>query len=101
MTRLRIDTDLVEELAGRVSTEHANIGDVLKRLRSINTELAGAWDGPAQDQFEATYGNWITQLENYSTTLQNVRQYLGSVAENFRELDEAAKQAATGTTAPQ
>jgi len=47
-----------------------------------------------EDQFELTYGNWITDLEKYSDTLNSINQYLTSVAQNFRELDEAARAAA-------
>lgn len=98
MPNLRMDTDEVERIAANVGTEHLNIKDVLSRLRDLNGQLATAWDGPAQDQFESTYGNWIQQLESFSETLGNVKGYLTSVAENFAELDEAAKIAAAGAT---
>jgi len=98
MPQLEINTELVEQLAGDIGTQHVQIDDVLARLRGINADLEGAWEGPAQDTFRETYGNWITQLENYGETLTNVENYLRSVAQNFRELDEAAKQAAAGAT---
>jgi WXG100 family type VII secretion target len=98
MPELRINTELVEELASRIGGQHVVIEDALNNLRAVNSELAGAWDGPSQDTFEGTYGDWITQLESYSETLTNVQSYLRSVAENFRQLDEAAQQAATGAT---
>ena len=98
MPVLKMNTDLVMELAGRVGTQHINIKDTLNNLRAINAELEGAWEGPAQMEFEGTYGNWIQQLESYSETLSNVQGYLRSVADNFRELDEAARQAAAGAT---
>lgn len=98
MPKLSIDTELVEELASRIGGQHVVIEDALNNLRAINSELAGAWDGPSQDTFEGTYGNWIAQLESYSETLTNVQGYLRSVAENFRDLDAAAQQAATGAT---
>lgn len=98
MPELRMNTDLVEDIAGRIGTQHMNIKDVLGNLRALNAELEGAWGGPAQNEFEATYGNWIQQLESFSETLANVQGYLRSVAENFRELDEAARIAAAGAT---
>jgi len=98
MPYLQINTDIVEELASRISGQYVVIEDALNNLRAINAELSGAWDGPSQDTFEGTYGNWIAQLESYSETLTNVQGYLRSVAENFRQLDEAAQQAATGAT---
>ncbi len=97
MPVLRIDVETVEALAARVKAERdGTVNDLLGRLRAINSELDSAWDGPAQAQFQATYGDWIAQLERYSNTLNNVYQYLVSVAQNFRELDEAARQAAAG-----
>ncbi|OGO08689.1 MAG: hypothetical protein A2Z66_04005 [Chloroflexi bacterium RBG_13_66_10] len=102
MPFLRIDVETVEALAARVKAERdGTVTDLLGRLRAINAELDSAWDGPAESQFQATYGDWITQLERYSKTLNNVYQYLISVAQNFRELDEAARQAAAGAATAQ
>ncbi|MEW6566693.1 MAG: WXG100 family type VII secretion target [Chloroflexota bacterium] len=102
MTLLRIEVETVEALAAQVKAERdGTVNDLLGRLRRINAELDTAWDGPAQLQFQQTYGDWISQLERYSNTLNNVYQYLVSVAQNFRELDEAARQAAAGAAAAQ
>lgn len=95
MPNLRIEVETVESLAAKIKAERdGTVADLLGRLRSINSELDAAWDGPAQEQFEQTYGNWITDLEKYSDTLNSINQYLVSVAKNFRELDEAARAAA-------
>jgi len=97
MPNLRIEVETVESLAAKIKAERdGTVADLLTRLRSINSELDAAWDGPAQTQFEQTYGDWIVRLENYSNTLNSINQYLMSVAKNFRELDEAARAAAAG-----
>jgi WXG100 family type VII secretion target len=92
----RIDTEYINELIGRIDTQHNTINDVLNSLRAINTELETAWEADAQVTFEATYGSWIQQLDNYSQTLANVKAYLQSVINNYIALDEAAQQAAAG-----
>ncbi len=95
MPNLRIEIETVEGLAAKVKSERDGpVADLISRLRSINNELDAAWDGPAQLQFQQTYGTWISDLEKYSDTLNSVHQYLVSVANNFRELDEAARAAA-------
>jgi WXG100 family type VII secretion target len=95
MPNLRIEVETVESLAAKIQAEReGTVNDLLARLRGINSELDAAWDGPAQVQFQATYGDWVTNLEKYSNTLNSINQYLLSVARNFRELDEAARQAA-------
>lgn len=100
MPILRIDVETVEAIAARVRAEReGTVAELLTRLRGLNAELDAAWDGPAQSQFQATYGDWIQQLEAFSNTLYNINQYLVSVAQNFRELDEAARQAAAGAAA--
>jgi WXG100 family type VII secretion target len=97
MPILKIDVETVEAIAAKVRTEREDtVGNLIGRLHGLNGELDAAWDGPAQSQFEATYGDWIQQLEAFSNTLYNINQYLVSVAQNFRELDEAARQAAAG-----
>jgi WXG100 family type VII secretion target len=99
---LRQNIEDIEMLAARIKQEReGTVSELLSRLRAINNELDMAWDGPSQQAFYASYGDWIQQLEKFSDTLNNVNQYLVSVATNFRDLDAAAEQAARGAAAPQ
>jgi len=100
MPNLRIEVETVEAIAAKIKSERdGTVADLISRLRNINNELEAAWNGPAQVQFQQTYGNWITDLEHYSDTLNSINQYLVSVANNFRELDEAARAAAANAAA--
>jgi len=91
----RIDVDLVESLAAQIKQQRDGpVTELLSRLRAINGEIANAWDASAQDQFEATYGTWINDLERFSNKLNDINMYLVTVARNYRELDEAARRAA-------
>jgi WXG100 family type VII secretion target len=102
MPHLRIQVETVEDLARQVQNKRENeVEALLTDLRRLNGDLNGAWDGPAQIEFEARYGDWITQLQKYSETLRSVSSYLRSVAENYRQLDEAARQAAAGAAQAQ
>ena len=102
MPLLRQNIEDIEMLAARVKQQREGpVSDLLRNLRGINNELEGAWDGPSQQAFFASYGDWIQQLEKFSDTLNNVNQYLVSVATNFRDLDAAAEQAARGAATPQ
>ena len=98
MTILRLDTEAFTEVIASIQTQHSEIDTVLEKLRAINAQLEGAWDGKARVEFETTYSNWVQQLDNYSETLTNVRNYLQSVMDNYEALDEAARQAASGAT---
>lgn len=102
MPMLRQNIEQIEALAAQVKGERdGTVDSLLGKLRGINQELESAWEGPSQMAFEANYGDWIRQLEQFSNTLNNVHQYLVSVATNFRDLDTAAAQAASGATVPQ
>jgi len=102
MVMLRQNIEDIEMLAARVKQEReGTVADLISRLNGINNELQNAWDGPSQQAFFGSYGDWIKQLEKFSDTLNNVNQYLVSVATNFRDLDAAAEQAARGAAAPQ
>ena len=99
---LRQDIHTIRTLADRVAHERNDtVENLLSRLNGINTELDAAWDGPSQIAFKESYGDWIQQLRKYSDTLNNVHQYLKSVAQNFEDLDAAAASAASGAAAPQ
>lgn len=102
MAMLRQDIERIESLAAQVKAEReGTVGDLLSKLKNINAELDTSWEGPSQEAFYASYGGWIDQLEKFSNTLHNIHQYLVSVATNFRDLDEAARAAASGATVPQ
>ena len=91
---LRIEPDTVESLSSQIKSIHDNeVRDILSRLRQLNEQLDQAWDGPSQVLFTEKYGGWISQLENFSNTLTGIHNYLNSVVENYRAMDEAAKAA--------
>jgi WXG100 family type VII secretion target len=97
VTLLRQDTQQIRDLAGAIKTERdGTVADLIQRLRAINNQLDGAWDGESQAAFFSAYGDWINQLEKFSDTMNSVHQYLTSVAQNFEELDRAAAAAASG-----
>ena len=100
MALLRQDIQTIRTLAERIAHERNDtVENLLGRLNGINTELDAAWDGPSQAAFHESYGDWIRQLRKYSDTLNNVHQYLMSVAHNFEDLDAAAASAAGASTA--
>ncbi|MFQ5942835.1 MAG: WXG100 family type VII secretion target [Anaerolineales bacterium] len=102
MALLRQDIETIRRLGDQVARERNDtVENLLGRLRGIDRELDAAWDGPSQIAFAEAYGDWIEQLRKYSDTLNNVHQYLASVAQNFEDLDAAAAAAASGAAAPQ
>ncbi|TDI83944.1 MAG: WXG100 family type VII secretion target [Chloroflexi bacterium] len=101
MALLRQDIETIRTLAAQIAHERNDtVENLLGRLNGINEELNAAWDGPSQIAFQEAYGDWIQQLRKYSDTLNNVHQYLTSVAQNFEDLDAAAAAAASGAAAP-
>ena len=92
----RVDTEAVEQVAGQVQQKHQEILGTITELRSLNSTLDGAWDGEAQQAFEASFGDWLVQLEQFSETLESVNQYLVRYVAARRELEEQAAAAASG-----
>mgnify|MGYP006286226337 CR=1 FL=1 len=93
----RVDADAIEGLANRVQQKHNEILGIIGELRTINSALDAAWDGEASMAFEAEFGDWLVQLEQFSETLESVYQYLMQYVESRRELDSQAASAAQGT----
>ena len=92
----RVDTEAVEQTAGQVQQKHDQILSTITELRSLNSALDGYWDGEAQQAFEASFGDWLVQLEQFSETLESVQQYLVQYVAARRELEEQAAGAASG-----
>ena len=95
----RVDHEQVEGLAKRIQQEHNDILQDISDLRNINNDLNAAWDGESQMQFEASFGDWLMKLEQFSETLESVYQYLITFVEARRELEEQARSAADGASA--
>jgi len=95
MPTLRIEVEKVEDLARLIKNERdGSVETLLAKLRGINAELDAAWDGPAQSQFQSTYGDWINKLQQFSDQLNAINGYLVRVAGDFRTLDENAQNTA-------
>lgn len=92
----RVDTDAVEQIAGQVQQKHQEVLGIITELRSLNGNLESSWDGQAQQAFEAAFGDWLNQLEQFSETLEAVHQYLIQYAAGREEFDEQAAAAASG-----
>lgn len=94
----RVNTEAIEGIAGRVQQKHQDILGVISELRALNDELDGSWDGEAQMEFEARFGDWLSQLEQFSETLESVQQFLTSFVQARLDLEEQARSAAAGAT---
>lgn len=92
----RVNTEGIEGVAGKIQQKHQDILAIISELHALNDELDGYWDGEAQMQFEASFGDWIVRLEQFSETLDSVQQYLVSFVQARLELEEQARNAAAG-----
>lgn len=98
---LRILPEEVEQIAMSIQQERdETVNALISRLRYLETNLDASWDGSAQLAFESRFSDWVIQLERYTETLSSVNKYLLSVVENYRQLDQAAAQAAQGSITP-
>jgi WXG100 family type VII secretion target len=94
----RVNTEAIEEISNQIQQKHQDILGTIGELRGLNDGLDAAWDGVAQQSFEASFGDWIIRLEQFSETLESVKQFLDAYILERIELDEIARQAASGST---
>lgn len=94
----RMNLEAIEGIAGRIQQKHSDILGIVSELRSLNSELDGAWDGEAQMEFEARFGDWLIQLEQFTDTMESVHQYLVTLVQARRDFEEQARAAAAGST---
>jgi WXG100 family type VII secretion target len=87
----------IESVASKIQQKHSDILNSITELRAVNNELDGYWDGEAQLEFEARFGDWLVQLEQFSETLESVHKYLVTLVQARREFEEQARNAAAGT----
>jgi WXG100 family type VII secretion target len=99
---VKMDYVAVKHCADRIKTERdVTVNELIARLRGINNELAASWDNTAQDAFENTFGNWLSQLENYTNTLTSVHAYLTTMVDAYIELENQARTAAENAASRQ
>ncbi len=92
----RMNLEGIEAIASHIQKKHDEVLGIISELRSINSELDGYWDGEAQMEFEARFGDWILQIEQFSETSDSVRQYLVTLVEARRDFEEQTRNAAAG-----
>ena len=86
----RVDADGIEEIASQIRIKHNEILSTITALRSLNSSLDSFWDGKSQKQFEASFGNWLVQLDQFSEKLESVNQYLVTFVAARRLLEDDA-----------
>lgn len=96
MPEYRMNLEGIEGVAGRIQQKHSDVLGIIGELRALNNELDGYWDGEAQMEFEARFGDWLVQLEQFSETLESVHQYLVTLVQARQDFEEQARNAAAG-----
>lgn len=94
--RYVMDLPEIESIAGAIRQKHEEILGIISELRGLNEQLDAAWDGEAQLEFEARFGDWIGQLEQFSSTLETVNQYLVTLSQARLDFEDQARNAAAG-----
>ncbi len=92
----RMNLEGIEGVAGRIQQKHSDVLGIISELRALNNELDGYWDGEAQLEFEARFGDWMIQIEQFSETLESVNQFLVTLVLARRDFEEQARNAAAG-----
>ena len=83
------DYDALSDYASNISQK---FNDMMSLMDSVdiafkNIESIGNWDSPTRDYF---YNQYASFQENYQTLINkynNIKQYLETVAENYRRID--------------
>jgi WXG100 family type VII secretion target len=94
--RYENDTEAIDAIAAKIKQKHEDILATITELRALNDDLNAAWTGESQVEFEARFGDWIGQLEQFSGTLESVNQFLVSFVQARLDFEEQARNAAAG-----
>lgn len=79
-----------------LTTRTGQIETAIKSLDAAHNRLNVAWNGPANDAFNAMFTGWIQSLRLVADDLNKVSQYVSVSADKYEEMD-ARQQAAVQT----
>lgn len=77
------------EVYGRGSDQ---INDVLTRLRNLQNQLRGEWEGRAFERFDDQFTELVPKVENFSQLLLDIQTQLRNTAQAVQDQDQALSQ---------
>ncbi len=96
-TTIRIVVPEARAVAEKLKTTRTGqVESAIKKLDEAQTRLDAAWDGPANEAFNAMFANWRQSLRLIADDLLKVSTYVSVSADKYEEMD-ARQQAAVQT----
>ncbi|MFD2655193.1 MULTISPECIES: WXG100 family type VII secretion target [Gracilibacillus] len=68
------------------------INEVLSKLRNLQEQLRGEWEGRSFERFDEQFLELVPKVENFSQLLLEIQTQLKSTAQAVQEQDEALSQ---------
>jgi early secretory antigenic target protein ESAT-6 len=87
MPEVVVQTEDIEDKAGRVRAAVTEIEGQLTALGSAMAALAETWRGPAAANFQGTYADWHNTANQINTALTDIATSLGQTGQAYQETE--------------
>ncbi|MFI7435828.1 WXG100 family type VII secretion target [Micromonospora haikouensis] len=93
MAEVNVDYDRIHTVSGRLTTEGAEIANVLKGLNTSVTELltsqGGLWMQQASPVMSTQYTEFTTSLTKAVSNLETFASSFAAIVKNLSDMDQA------------
>ncbi len=90
--QIRMSPEELKSRAQMYGQGSDQIDDVLNRLRNLQDQLRGEWEGRAFERFDDQFRQLEPKVQNFSQLLLEIQTQLQKTAQAMQEQDEALSQ---------
>lgn len=90
--QIRMTPDELKSKAQVYGQGSDQIEDVLNKLKNLQDQLRGEWEGRAFERFDDQFRELEPKVQNFSQLLQEIQVQLQKTAQSVQEQDEALSQ---------
>ena len=85
MATASYDFEGMREQAGRVKKGAADLRTLISTIDSVVSEMAGAWNDPAQKKFEQQWSEMSAKLKEYVPVIEDYGKAVASHADKIEQ----------------
>ncbi|QKY69807.1 WXG100 family type VII secretion target [Lentibacillus sp. CBA3610] len=90
--QIRMTPDELQSKAQVYGQGSDQIDDVLRKLRNLQDQLRGEWEGRAFERFDDQFRQLEPKVQDFSQLLMEIQTQLQKTAQTVQEQDEALSQ---------
>jgi WXG100 family type VII secretion target len=96
MAKVAVQSEELHTQSAAVKSGAADVSEILGRLTSQITNLAGQWEGSASQAFQARWQEWQSGAQNVQQAMEHMGLFLDQAGDAYEQNEEALRRGSGG-----